>query len=179
MTGSMAGSEFVFPTTVFGTMSAPVAELCPQAVPVTHEPRFYTGSITVWARVRPDGLTPVRITRAKPRFADDVDLAVPELMVPWRRLHMLAQNLSWDQFVAGERARLRQIGVAKIAKQLDRLYRQHGPLILLDWSTHGVPSGQSARRVFADWFEDQTGENIPEIVWHQAPVEPERQLVLV
>lgn len=140
---------------------------------MTSGSRFYTSSFTAWNRMRPDGLTAVRITQTKPRFLGHGEaremLALPDLMAPYRRVRMLEQNLSVEQFVAGERARLQQVGAPRIAKQLNRLYREHGALILLGWSRLVGPDDICHRRVFADWFEEQTGETVPEYMGWVSP----------
>ena len=115
----------------------------------------------------PSGLAPVRITLGAPRFPLGYKLAgdVRRLSPPpetFRKPYLLP-----DPFRLVYRAKLDALGVANVAAKLDEVRQESGadPVLLC---FEDVRAGRDwcHRLVFAEWWHDQTGETVLELLDH-------------
>ena len=105
------------------------------------------------------------ISIGAPKFPLGYECVYLRRVAPWG-LREIANN---DEFAKRYRARLDEIGSDRIAMRFAEISTEHDGrgLALLCFE----PVGQFChRRVFADWFEEQTGQFVPEL-------EAERQSV--
>jgi Protein of unknown function, DUF488 len=104
----------------------------------------------------------VGISRGTPRFKLPYRYRQLRLLAPSKETFALREDKEFDKaYVAG----LEKIGVERIAEALRRLsYEQGGkPLILLCYED--VHAGEDChRRMFADWWKQQTGQEVLEPV---------------
>jgi hypothetical protein len=102
------------------------------------------------------------ISLGKPKWplAYEIAADVDELK-PWGLL--ARPPLEQDEFRRRYVERLDRIGVERLRATFDRIAAEHGePLVLLCWEN--VHAGKFChRRVFADWWAAQTGEEVPEL----------------
>lgn len=79
-------------------------------------------------------------------------------LMPWG---LLGRDLPWPEFEAGYRERLDQIGTDRLRRQFDEIAAKHPdrPLVLLCWEKPGAPCH---RAVFAEWWQERTGEGVEE-----------------
>jgi hypothetical protein len=105
-------------------------------------------------------LAPVRVAVGAPRFPFGFDLAgACSMLVPYGAF---GRNLSHDEFESAYRTRLDRFGVDAIRSQLERLAVDAPGVVLLCFED--VHAGQSChRRVFAQWWQERTGEEVPEL----------------
>jgi hypothetical protein len=75
---------------------------------------------------------------------------------------LFGRDLPADEFKAGYRARLDRVGVDRLRAQFEAVAADHPgePLVLLCWEKPGEPCH---RRVFADWWYERTGQDVPEV----------------
>jgi hypothetical protein len=75
---------------------------------------------------------------------------------------LFGRDLPPHDFEAGYRRRLDRLGVDRLREQFEAIAADHpgAPLVLLCWEKPGEPCH---RRVFADWWREQTGQNVPEV----------------
>ena len=96
----------------------------------------------------------------KPRWPlpYDLDHEVRDLM-PWG---LFGEDLPWPEFEAAYRARLDRIGVDRLQRQFNAITDEHPgrAVVLLCWEK---PGEACHRRVFAAWWQDRTGQDVPEV----------------
>lgn len=105
----------------------------------------------------PSEVVPVAISVGKPR---DFEGEVLGLLAPWG----LFKRLSGEAFRLAYREALERIGVVRIRRALEAISARHGgtDLVLLCWED--VSKGASChRRIFAEWWEEKTGEKVEEL----------------
>jgi hypothetical protein len=103
--------------------------------------------------------TPVRVTVGRPKFPLDYEIAAEiDELKPLGRIF----NLSGEEFEQAFRAHLEGIGVDRIRERFAEVAAEHPePLVLLCFED--VLAGQAChRRTFAHWWNEQTGEDVPE-----------------
>jgi hypothetical protein len=122
-----------------------------------------------WKLMRepPGGLVPVRISIGRPKFIKDSHRfpSIRELM-PFDILGM-----EHDQFKLAYRRHLEHVGVETIHDRFDQLHRRHHdrPLALTCFEDLLKPGTWCHRRMFAAWWQEHTGEDIPELQFTYAP----------
>jgi hypothetical protein len=106
-------------------------------------------------------VVPVGISRGVPRWPLPYRYKLLRLLAPSRETFAL-QDL--EEFQQAYMAGLEDIGVGKIAWALRKISREHSgrPLALLCYeNTH---TGEVChRRMFAEWWKAQTGQEVPEL----------------
>jgi uncharacterized protein (DUF488 family) len=74
--------------------------------------------------------------------------------------------MSDDEFTARYRERLDKTGTAKLWRVFHAISRKHGGARLVLMCFENVLAGELChRRVWADWFEERTGQHVPELSW--------------
>ena len=144
-----------------------------------------------YSEYRPEMGVPVRITLGQPQFKVpfyDGKRQVPEA-APKRSYFNASDEIFEQEFYK----QIDNHGVANFQKQFDAIYRSVGsppntPLVLLCFEKFGTKTCESAthrdkveqlmchRRMFAAWWEKETGEKIPELgsrarIDHKTPQE--------
>ena len=106
------------------------------------------------------GLAPVRVTVGAPRFRLGFDLAgACTMLAPYGAF---GRDLDDEEFAAVYRQRLDRFGVDAIRSELKTLAGDAPGVVLLCFED--VHAGQSChRRVFAQWWQERTGEEVPEL----------------
>jgi hypothetical protein len=102
----------------------------------------------------------VTLSRPKQRLWYQVLDEVGELK-PWGLFHVNDR----PEFERRYRERLDQVGVDRIRKRLRRIAEKYSgrPLVLLCYESVDGPDEWCHRRTFAEWWEDRTGEPVPEV----------------
>lgn len=113
-------------------------------------------------------LVPVGISRGVPRgelakrlpyrYKRLVDLAPPsELFKRWK-----ADTVDLEEYVRVYRRYLDSLGPKEVVGQLEKKSADNGgkPLVLLCWCS---PGELCHRRVWADWYRETTGQEVPEL----------------
>jgi hypothetical protein len=107
-------------------------------------------------------LVPVRTSAGNPRFIPGAG-QWPRCneIVPWNLLRIEDRG----EFTARYRGRLETHGAVAIGVRLREIHEQHDgrPLALLCYEDLTQPGLYCHRRLFADWWHEQTGEVIPEL----------------
>lgn len=119
-------------------------------------------------RIPASGLVAVRITAGYPRFRLRYELAatVRELAPIWTMF-----GLADDEFTRRYRERLETVGVDRIRTILDGIRQSAGadPVLLCFEDLTKAPCH---RRMFADWWTEQTGEPVLELEEEVVAIEP-------
>ena len=106
-------------------------------------------------------VVPVGISRGVPRWPLPYRYKLLRLLAPSRKAFALQDLVEFEQaYLAG----LEKIGAEKIAQALLKISHEHGgkPLALLCYeNTHDGDTCH--RRMFADWWKEQTGQEVPEL----------------
>jgi len=108
------------------------------------------------------GLVPVGITVGRPKWNPTYDgeqIVYLSELAPWR-LMRIEDDV---EFTRRYLERLDRLGVERIARQFAAISAEHdgGGLVLLCYE----PAGEFChRRAFASWFEDRTGQHVPELM---------------
>jgi hypothetical protein len=110
--------------------------------------------------IEASGLVPVGHTVGAPRFgapqAGNVGMLAPH--------GLIGKELSDKQFRKLYRERLDQFGVEKIEAVLAAIARAYDKPGVVLLCFENVLIGESChRRIFADWWEQQTGDPVPEL----------------
>jgi Protein of unknown function, DUF488 len=111
-------------------------------------------------RILESGLAPVGTTVGNPRFRLGYELAGRCGMVaPYG---LLGKDLTEAEFERGFRDRLERHGVEAIRAKLEEFAGDAPGVVLLCFED--VHAGETChRRVFADWWLERTGEDVPEL----------------
>ncbi|WP_245726947.1 hypothetical protein [Streptomyces longwoodensis] len=107
---------------------------------------------------------PIRTTAGAPRFALGYQLAGhARLITPTRQL--LAQNLPRDAYEFHYRRLLNGQGIDRIYTELAGLAARAGAdrLVLLCFDRLNKPENWCHRTMFAAWYLENTGEEVPEL----------------
>lgn len=136
-----------------------------QSGPDLSTPALYTCSFAHYQRGTG---TATRITRGAPRgvklpsdrYTQFASWPFVSLLQP--AYAILRKGLPPAEFEARYVAGLEEIGAAKIAAALRSVYLENGGLVLLCFETADVER-VCHRRMFARWWEKQTGTAVPEI----------------
>lgn len=112
------------------------------------------------------GRAPTGITLGNPRWKLGYELAGRvRLLAPSRAIF----RLDGDPFVAGYRDQLNEIGVDAVAAALRAVETDAEGLVLLCFERVAAPDLELChRRVFADWWQERTGIEVPELPDHTA-----------
>ncbi len=106
-------------------------------------------------------VVPVGISRGIPRWPLPYRYRLLRLLAPSRETFALQDLKEFEQaYLAG----LEEIGSKKIARALRKISDGHGgrPLALLCYEN--IHAGETChRRMFADWWKEQTGQEVPEL----------------
>ena len=106
-------------------------------------------------------VVPVGISRGVPRWPLPYRYKLLRLLAPSREVFALQDLKKFEQaYLAG----LEEIGAEKIAQALQKISDEHdrSPLVLLCYEN--IYDGKTChRRVFAGWWEEQTGQKVPEL----------------
>ncbi|WP_406178036.1 hypothetical protein [Streptomyces canus] len=107
---------------------------------------------------------PIRSTAGNPRWPLGYQLAGhAKLITPTREL--LAANLAEDAYEFSYRRLLNSYGIDRIYAELAGLYALNGGarLVLLCFDKLDKPGNWCHRTMWARWYLEQTGEEIPEL----------------
>jgi hypothetical protein len=104
------------------------------------------------------GLMPVGISIGEPKFPLAYECVYMRRLAPWG-LREIVDN---DEFAERYRARLEGLGIVAVAKRFAEISAEHSDrgLLLLCFE---APGSFCHRRVLAEWWEEQTGEHVPEL----------------
>jgi hypothetical protein len=122
-----------------------------------------------YPRFRPAMGLPVRTTAGAPRFALGYELAGHARIISpsWSLLALHDEA----PYRAGYRTQLDQAGPAVIRAELEAIADGHADprLVLLCFDDLSKPDGWCHRRMFADWWTEVTGEEVPELAEPPTP----------
>ncbi|MEU7092997.1 hypothetical protein [Kitasatospora aureofaciens] len=108
---------------------------------------------------------PVRTTAGAARFFTEPLAGHAQAITPTRQL--LAANLPEDAYEFQYRRMLNETGVDAIRAELEFIARRAAagdtPLVLLCFDVLSKPGNWCHRSHFAKWWEEQTGQAIPEL----------------
>ncbi len=100
-------------------------------------------------------------SRGTPRFKRPYRYHLLRLLAPSREAFETEDDQEFERVYLGQ---LEKLGVDRIANQLGRISHEHDgkPLALLCFEN--VLKGEAChRRAFADWWKEQTGQDVPEL----------------
>ena len=100
-------------------------------------------------------------SRGTPRFKLPYRYHLLRLLAPSREAFETEDDQEFERVYLGQ---LEKLGVDRIANQLGRISHEHDgkPLALLCFEN--VLKGEAChRRAFADWWKEQTGQDVPEL----------------
>lgn len=121
--------------------------------------------------IEESGRLPVGITKGRPRWRLPYDLAGNI-----RRLGAVGPGefteKDRDRFAALYRSRMDDIGIDKVRMLLQAAAGDHDRLVLLCYEDVHKPGEWCHRRIFAEWYEEQTGDAVPELP--PAPPKPRK-----
>jgi hypothetical protein len=119
--------------------------------------------------IRSSGLGAVRISIGHPRWKLSYPLVgICRDLMPTRPM----LKLEIEPYRAMYLDRLEAVGVEAIVKELETIQREHAPqgLVLLCFEDLTKPGEWCHRTMFARWFEEKTGNEVPELVTAEAPL---------
>jgi hypothetical protein len=118
------------------------------------------------------GLAPVRITRGGPRFRLGYRLAASVMdLAPTREMLRIEDEAA---FSLAYRARLDEIGVNALGARFTEVARATGTsgVVLLCFEDIVGQEEWCHRRIFAQWWEERTGQIVPELGMEEGRREP-------
>jgi Protein of unknown function, DUF488 len=114
-----------------------------------------------YRQFRPSMGTPVRITLGKPRFRLAYEYEEIRLLAPPPRVFALQDR---EEFEAAYRQHLDAVGAERLRQVFERVSGEHGGRRLVLLCFENVLAGESChRRMFARWWKEQTGQDVPEL----------------
>lgn len=125
-------------------------------------PPLFTSCYSHGRLITASGLAPVRISVGHPRFKLSFELAgACKHLMPERAWLSLDQPRYEELF----RQRLAAAGVETIARELEAIRQAHGGngIVLLCFEKLQTPGEWCHRRMFAEFWREQTGESVPEL----------------
>lgn len=127
--------------------------------------RIATSSYRQEGLIRESGRIPVRITAGHPRFRLGFQIAATiKELAPSRTLFAIKDEHAFD---VAYRSQLDQAGVELIGQKIADVCAAHGErsLVLLCFEDVAQLGELSChRRSFAHWWEERTGEEVPELI---------------
>lgn len=124
----------------------------------------FTLFTTSYSRFRPGMGEPVQASNGKPRWklAYDLTYAIREAYPKWS---LVKSNLSEEEFTRRYHADLDKVGVDAISSRLRAIAVATGNerLVLLCFEELSKPNNWCHRRMFASWWEAQTGDAVREL----------------
>jgi Protein of unknown function, DUF488 len=105
---------------------------------------------------------PVCTSLGRPKFPISYELTESVgALKPWG---LIDKSIPAAEFSARYRARLDKVGTATLSRIFHAISRKHGRarLVLLCFER---PDQPCHRRTFADWWTEQTGQEVPELAW--------------
>lgn len=109
-------------------------------------------------------LRKIGITLGEPKFPVRYDYKTLFLLAPPRTLW----GLPHEDFAQAYKARLDKIGVARIRRELEKITNGEDAVLLC---FEDVRKEFCHRRVFAEWWEEKTGEKVEELEQGELPVQ--------
>lgn len=106
--------------------------------------------------IRASGMVPVGTSVGRPRWPLTYTLTFLRELAPYGLLEVKDKN----EFVVRYRARLESIGVELLERRFRELSNGRDGCVLLCFEPAGAPCH---RRVFASWWESETGQLVPEL----------------
>lgn len=137
-------------------------------------PCLYTWCFTAWHRYGGSDVVPVRTSMGRPRFIEPRQaraMPVIDELIPYGLLKVDPEA----EFARRYRVRLETHGVAVIKRRIAEIHAIYQrPLVLLCFEKldGSVPGEFCHRRVFADWWQEKTGEEILEYEPQWEPIAP-------
>jgi hypothetical protein len=106
-------------------------------------------------------VVPVGISRGVPRWPLPYRYKLLRLLAPSREAFALQDLEEFEQaYLAG----LEEIGAEKIARALQKISQEHDGRSLALLCYENTHAGDVChRRMFADWWKEQTGQAVPEL----------------
>ena len=106
-------------------------------------------------------VVPVGISRGVPRWPLPYRYKLLRLLAPSRETFELRDLQEFEQAYL---AALEEIGVKKIARALQKISDEHGGRSLALLCYENILAGETChRRMFADWWKQQTTQEVPEL----------------
>jgi hypothetical protein len=107
------------------------------------------------------GMRPIRTSIGFPRFKLKYELAgVIRALMPTRPMLKLPR----PEYEALYLGKLDQVGIEELQRQFEELDPDGKGLVLLCFEDLTKPGEWCHRRMFATWFEERTGQAVPELV---------------
>lgn len=114
-----------------------------------------------YRQFRPGMGVPVRITLGKPRFRLGYEYEEIRLLAPPPRVFALRDEA---EFKAAYRQHLDAVGMERLRRVFERVGGEHSGQRLVLLCFENVLAGESChRRMFAQWWKEQTGQDVPEL----------------
>ncbi len=114
-----------------------------------------------WKQFRAGMGVPVRVTLGKPRFKVGFDYEEIRLLAPTPAIFRLESD---EEFERAYLDHLDRIGVERLRRAFDAISDRHSGRRLVFLCFEDVLAGQLChRRMFARWWEQQTGREVPEL----------------
>lgn len=128
--------------------------------------RLATSCYQAAERIAASGLAPVRITLGAPRWKLPYRLAgTVTVLAPTRAIFALKDSAGFE---AAYRAHLDQAGTAAVVAELERVAADNpgtpGLVLLCFEDVERLGDSACHRRMFARWWEEATGQAVPELV---------------
>jgi len=101
-----------------------------------------------------------RISYGRPRWKLQYELAVVPSLVPTKQ--MVFGGISELEYRIDYREQLLDHGTRKIEREIEAV-AQGRPVVLLCFCDMSRPNAFCHRRVFADWWKQQTGQDVREL----------------
>jgi hypothetical protein len=118
--------------------------------------RIATSRYAAFDVIAASGLVPVGITVGRPKFPLPYAPRFMGELAPWGLLRIE----DGDEFTRRYVARLDAVGADRLSGEFQAISAGHDGVVLLCFEQAGEPCH---RRTFADWWEGQTGERVPEL----------------
>ena len=113
-----------------------------------------------WKQYRPGMGVPVRITLGKPRFKVGFEYEEIRLLAPTPAIFRLKSDADFEREYL---AHLDRIGAERLRDAFDAVSGKHRGRRLVLLCYESVVDGEVChRRMFAQWWEQQTGQDVPE-----------------
>jgi hypothetical protein len=106
----------------------------------------------------------VQTSNSRPRFGAQPEWDSDMLMPPIPLVRAAHHGLSQAEFTRQYLAHLERVGLPTIRAQMDRLAELAGAreVVLCCFEALNKPGQYCHRRIFAEWWQDKTGETIAE-----------------